>query len=97
MLSFLFPLTQTNPLHDVHDHPAEGDLQRPQVGVHGEDLDNLQVAGDHPSAKQTLGDQEWIVSVPVLPGNVHSENLELVWHFIEGCLSTWEIGLWTWA
>ena len=92
MLSFLFPLTQTNPLHDVHDHPAEGDLQRPQVGVHGEDLDNLQVAGDHSSAKQTLRDQEWIVSMPVLPGNVHSENLELDLHFIERCFISTVLG-----
>ena len=59
-------LTQTNPLHDVHDHPAQGDLQRPQVRVDREQLDNLEVAGDHAGPKETLRDEIGIIGVPFL-------------------------------
>ena len=35
---------QEEELHDVHDHPAEGDLQGPEVRVHGEDVDKFERA-----------------------------------------------------
>lgn len=42
-------------------------LQRPQVRVDGEDVDELEEGGDHPGAEQTLGDQVGVVGVPPLP------------------------------
>ena len=63
-------LTQTNPLHDVHDHPTEGYLKRSQVGVDWQDLDNFQVTRNHPRTKQALRYEEWIVGVPVFPENI---------------------------
>ena len=38
---------EDEPLGDVDDHLAQGDLERPQVRVDGEDVDQLQEGRDH--------------------------------------------------
>ena len=63
-------VTESDPLHDVHDHPAEADLQGAEVRVDGEDLHDLEVAGDHARAEQPLRDQVGVVCVPLLPAEV---------------------------
>ena len=63
-------VTESYPLHDVHDHPAEADLQGAEVRVDGEDLHDLEVAGDHPRPEQPLRDQVRVVRVPLLPAEV---------------------------
>ena len=63
-------VTESDPLHDVHDHPAEADLQGAEVRVDGEDLHDLEVAGDHPRPEQPLRDQVGVVRVPLLPAEV---------------------------
>ena len=61
---------KAHPLHDVHHHPAEADLQRAEVRVDGEDLHDLEVAGDHPRPEQPLRDDVGIVGVPLLARQV---------------------------
>ena len=61
---------EAHPLHDVHHHPAEADLQRAEVRVDGEDLHDLEVAGDHPRPEQPLRDDVGIVGVPLLARQV---------------------------
>ena len=63
-------VTESDPLHDVHDHPAEADLQGAEVRVDGEDLHDLEVAGDHARAEQPLRDQIGVIRVPLLPAEV---------------------------
>ena len=63
-------ITESDPLHDVHDHPAEADLEGAEVRVDGEDLHDLEVAGDHPRPEQPLRDQVGVVRVPLLPAEV---------------------------
>ena len=63
-------VTESYPLHDVHDHPAEADLEGAEMRVDGEDLHDLEVAGDHPRPEQPLRDQVGVVCVPLLPAEV---------------------------
>ncbi len=52
-----FILTQDiegDPAEDIHDHPAEGDLEGSQVRVHRQDVHNLQEARDHARSEQAL-------------------------------------------
>ena len=50
--------------HDVHHHPAQRDLQRAQVRVDGEDVDQLQLAEDVGGREQRLGDEVRIERIP---------------------------------
>ena len=61
---------EPHPLHDVHHHPAEADLQGAEVRVDGEDLHDLEVAGDHARAEQPLRDDVGVVGVPLLARQV---------------------------
>ena len=38
--------------------------------VDGQDLDDLEVAGDHSGSEETLGDEIRVIGVPLLPGQV---------------------------
>ena len=42
-------------------------MERTEVGIDGEDVDQLEEGGDHAGAEQTLGDQVGVVRVPFLP------------------------------
>ena len=53
-------------LHDVHDHAPQRDLQRAQVGVDGEDVDELEGAEDVGGGEEGLGDEVRVVGVPLL-------------------------------
>ena len=57
---------EDEPLGDVDSHPTEGDLERTEVGIDGEDVDQLEEGGDHAGAEQALGDQVGVVRVPFL-------------------------------
>ena len=57
-------------LEDVHDHPGERDLQRPEVRVHAEDVDELQVGEDVGRGEEALRDQHRVPRIPVLAGQV---------------------------
>ncbi len=57
-------------LHDVHDHPAERDLERPQVRVHAEDVDELEVGEDVGRGEKALRDQHRVPGIPMLPWEV---------------------------
>ena len=42
-----------------------GDLQGPQVGVDGEDINKLKATEDVGGCKETFGDEIWVVGVPI--------------------------------
>lgn len=44
-------------LDNIDDHSSQGDLQRPQVGVYGEDVHQLEEREDHAGCKGTFGKQ----------------------------------------
>ena len=59
---------EERPLHHVEHHAAEGDLQRAEVRVDGEDVDELQVGEDVGGGEEALGDQHRVPRVPLVPG-----------------------------
>lgn len=54
-------------LEDVQQHPAQWDLQGPQVGVGSEEGDESQRAEDVGNGKQRLCDQGRVPHLPLLP------------------------------
>ena len=76
---FLNPLTtregevhedeEERPLHHVEHHAAEGDLQRAEVRVDGEDVDELQVGEDVGGGEEALRDQHRVPRVPLVPAD----------------------------
>ena len=58
---------EERPLHHVEHHAAEGDLQRAEVRVDGEDVDELQVGEDVGGGEEALGDQHRVPRVPLVP------------------------------
>ena len=57
-------------LEDVHEHTTQRDLQRSQVGVHREHVDELQGTEDVGRGEHGLGHQVRIVGRPFLTGQV---------------------------
>lgn len=55
-------------LEDVQQHPAQWDLQGPQVGVGSEEGDESQRAEDVGDGKQRLCNQGRVPHLPLLPG-----------------------------
>lgn len=57
-------------LEDVHDHTAQRDLQRSQVRVDREHVDELQRAEDVGCSEHGLGHEAGIICRPVFTGKV---------------------------
>ena len=48
---------ESSPLHDVEDHSPQRHLERAEVRVDTEYLNNLEVGGDHARTKQSFNTQ----------------------------------------
>lgn len=65
-------------LDDVDDHPAERDLQRPQVRIDRENMDELEEGEDHAGGKGSLRQQHRIEGVPLLAREMRIQSGPLV-------------------
>lgn len=69
-------------LHYVHHHARQGHLQRAQMRIHREDVDQLQTAEDVGRTEQALRDEHRVPGIPFLSWQI-SRRLILLHLFLD--------------
>lgn len=72
-------------LDNINDHPSKGHLQRSQMRIYGEDVDQFKERKDHSSSKSSFGQQHWVVWIPFLSWKVWIQSSGSVsLHYVPG-------------